>query len=314
MKEETRRPDHRKDGRYEALVARVNADVGALPAPTGAPRRPVVFVVGVPRAGTTLTYQLLAATGAFGYPSNVVARFWRRPGHGARVQRLLEPLLGPPTISYRSVAGRTETWADPHEFGYFFEAHLPFADDHEPTASALGAVHADAFVAELADFEDGAARPLLFKNGLLDFIVPWLAATLPTARFVHVRRPALDNAASLLAIRERYYGDDRAWFSVRPRGADGWRDQPGPEQVAWQIERVRVALDRARDALPGRWTDLDYADVCADPRGAARAVLRDVGVDGDTDGLPERFDAPERALDPDRRRALEQALSARGLR
>jgi hypothetical protein len=43
-------------------------------------------------------------------------------------------------------------------------------------------------------------------------------------------------------------------------------------------------------------------------------VLRDVGVDGDTDGLPERFDAPERALDPDRRRALEQALSARGLR
>jgi hypothetical protein len=313
MKEETRRPDHRKDGRYEALVARVNADVGALPPPTGAPQRPIVFVVGVPRSGTTLTYQVLAATGAFGYPSNVVARFWRRPGHGARVQRLLEPVLGPRTVSYRSIAGRTETWADPHEFGYFFEAHLPFADDHEPDAPALDAVDAGAFVAQLADFEDGAGQPLLFKNGLLDFVVPWLAATLPTARFVHVRRAALDNAASLLAIRERYYGDDRAWFSVRPRGADAWRDRAGPEQVAWQIERVRDALDRARAALPGRWTDLDYADVCADPRGAARAVLADVGVDGDTDALPERFDAPERALDPDRRRALELALSARGL-
>ena len=90
MKEETRRPDHRKDGRYEALVARMNADVAALPPPSGAPRRPVVFVVGVPRSGTTLTYQVLAATGAFAYPSNVVARFWRRPGHGVRVQRLLD--------------------------------------------------------------------------------------------------------------------------------------------------------------------------------------------------------------------------------
>ena len=61
------------------------------------PSRPIVFVLGAPRSGTTLLTQWLAASGHFGVPSNLLARFYEAPYIGGLVQRLLTD----PDLSYR---------------------------------------------------------------------------------------------------------------------------------------------------------------------------------------------------------------------
>jgi len=53
-----------------------------------APQQPVLFVIGAPRSGTTLSTQILANSGAFGYPTNLLSRFYAAPYIGTLVQKL----------------------------------------------------------------------------------------------------------------------------------------------------------------------------------------------------------------------------------
>src|ERR1051326_495618 len=52
-----------------------------------APIHPVTFVLGPPRSGTTVTGQLIARSGLFGFISNFAARFWGAPALGLRIER-----------------------------------------------------------------------------------------------------------------------------------------------------------------------------------------------------------------------------------
>ena len=49
----------------------------------------LVFVVGLPRSGTTLLTQVLAYCLDAGYVNNFAARFWLAPVHGLRLSRLM---------------------------------------------------------------------------------------------------------------------------------------------------------------------------------------------------------------------------------
>jgi hypothetical protein len=292
-----------KDLDYEALLERVNATAADFTVPSGpVPVQPATFVMGVPRSGTTLLYQALAATGAFAYPTNLAARFYRSPAFGHGLERLLSPLLparGP--MAFTSRAGNTDAWWGPHEFGYFWGAHLPFADHHQPPGPGeADAPDLTALAGELARMEAVADRPLLFKNGILCFAVANLVDALPTARIVRVTRDPHDVVASILAMRERFAGDRDAWWSVRPAGADEVADRAPVEQVVWQVRRTTAALMQHEVAV-----DVTYADLCADPRGVVEVIGAAVGVPVAVDVLPATF--PHRRADRDP--AIEAALA-----
>lgn len=300
----------RKSSEYEALLAALNQTLAAAPTPAPrTPTRPVVFVVGPPRAGTTLLHQCLAATGGFGYVSNAVARFHQAPWIGVRIQRALAPVLGEGAPRFRSRAGHTEGWDGPHEFGYFWERHFPFADHHEPAPAELAAV-GERLTTELGWIEQAHGKPLLFKNVILDFVIGALADALPTARFVCARRPWIDVAASILRLRREFYGTEDAWFSVRPRRAAALASRPPAEQIAAQLADVARALSLGRERLGARWRDVDYADLCARPRAVIGGLLNAWGVEGgDATRMPERFDAAAPAHDE----RLAKALQGEGL-
>jgi hypothetical protein len=306
-------PGHAKDPGYEALLARLNTELAALPrSAAAAPRRPVLFIVGVPRSGTTLLHQLLAATGSFGHVSNLVARFPARPGFGARIERLLAPLLPAAPVSYSSAAGKTSGWREPHEFGYFWQRHFRFAEHHELDAAALAGIDRQALCAELAELEEALDRPLLLKNLLLAFCCEFLAELLPTARFVCVWRAPLQVADSLLRTRRMYYGTEQAWFSARPADVASLLDAPPAVQVAHQIAAVSRALGAARDRLgPERWLDLAYPALCAAPRAQVARIATLAGITAAIDELPAGFPLAEKPSGPVEE--LRRALEDRGL-
>lgn len=296
MREDSvRRPEYAKSEYYEDLLRALNRDLEQLPDDkrSTVPRLPVIFVVGPPRSGTSLCYQILASSGAFGYPSNLVARFPTRPAFGWQLQQLLQPLLPPIEWSFRSRGGRTDGWWEPHEFGYFWERHLPLGDHHQPTDEDLSKVEWAGFVRHLAELESVAGKPLLFKNLILDFVLDQLAERVPTAHFVEVRRSDEAVAASIERMRIAYYGDPSTWFSVRPADWRDVEDTTPADQIRHQISRIRAALAASRSHLGSeRWTEIAYHDLCKDPRGVARAIGRRVGVEQmATEPIPERFEA-----------------------
>jgi Sulfotransferase family len=310
-----RRPAYAKSKAYEALLEGLNADIERLGPrePAGAPVLPVIFVVGLPRSGTTLLYQLLAAAGAFEYPTNLIARFYRSPSFGSRIQRLVEPLLERGPMSFRSRAGATTAWYEPHEFGYFWERHFPFHEHHEPDAAALAAVDWSRFAAELADYQAQTSRPLLFKNVILSFILREIADRLPTARFIHIRRPPLAVAESMYKLRVEYFGAAEAWLGPRPREA--CESSPPEEQIACQIDAVAGAIERAEASIAAdRRRAVDYDRLCREPRAVVAELLRFAGADAAArvDECPESFIPPARPEERELRARLERALSARG--
>lgn len=139
MSEYSRARDFRRSAEQESLLQGVNdllaeAERRIIEDSAG-PTKPLIFIVGAPRSGTTLMLQWLAASGRFAYPTNLLSRFFKAPYIGVRIQQLLtDPSLDyrgelfeltGTTIDWVSNAGKTRGVLQPHEFFYFWRRFFP---------------------------------------------------------------------------------------------------------------------------------------------------------------------------------------------
>ena len=263
---------------------------------------PTLHVVGVPRSGTTLLYQALAAGLDLGYVSNFVAAFWRAPVIGFRLARKLgldhfEP-------SFESTFGRTQGPGEPHEFGYFWNHHLRY-----PGLAALPDGHEDTIdwarlrtvLVNLAHWNRG---PFVFKPMLLVWHVERLALEMPRTCYVWIRRDLRTVALSLLEMRMALYGSAERWASLRPQGPDWLADEPPWRQVAAQAVVLERTLADGLARLPGRVLEVEYDQLCAHPASVLDDVRELLGAHGHAPAsrpLPvERF-RPRRASSLERR-------------
>src|SRR5690606_19861811 len=166
MNQFARTKDFEKVGAQEDLLAEVNrllapAENAAFAEPRLTPSKPIVFIVGAPRSGTTLMLQWLANSREFAYPSNLLSRFYGAPFIGARIQQLLtnpeldfrgELLdLHDQRPSWKSEIGKTSGVLEPHEFSYFWRRFFPIDQAQKLTPQALEESDPEGFV-------DGWAR------------------------------------------------------------------------------------------------------------------------------------------------------------
>ncbi|HPF70958.1 MAG TPA: sulfotransferase [Candidatus Krumholzibacteria bacterium] len=296
MRDEQRRPEHRRNPRLEAVLALLARDLAPVAAnlvtADPSPRLPSVFIVGCPRSGTTLAYQWLAATGLFTYPTNFTSRFPTAPWLAERVQQLLrDPACdvdgeltldaGTSADAFRSRLGKTRGPFAAHEFWYWWRRFLPEGAHHALDAGQLARVDAARMQQELAAWEAVLGRPLLMKALILDWNLPWLARLLPQAVFVHVRRDPLLTMQSLLAARREFFGDERPWYSFRPAEYAQLATLEPVQQVAAQVDLVDRAVTAGLAGLPARRRlVLAYEDLCREPAAAYAQVIERLAAAG----------------------------------
>jgi hypothetical protein len=271
---------HRRNPVLERLLGELTRDLDAesrpVPARREAPCHPTVLVVGCPRSGTTLCYQWLAATGTFTYPTNFVSRFPTAPWTGERIQRLLTDrhcdqggelgLDAAVTEPYASHLGKTRGPFAPHEFRCWWRRFLPAGETHFLDEEQLAAVDTDRFRRELAAWEEVRDLPLLMKGLILDWNLPWLAATLPETVFVFVRRDPFFTMQSLLSARREFSGDEDRWYGFRPPTYPEVAGRSAAEQVAVQVHDTETAVRRGlADVEPDRRLEITYEELCSDP-------------------------------------------------
>jgi len=293
----------RKDERVETGLDALNERLAGFGEEAGARvERPVFLIVGHQRSGSTLVSQYLSLALDVGYPSNLVARFWRAPVAGIRLQQALRHQIGPPGRSFTSELGTTHSLLEPHEFSYFWNHWFPAerrCRDREGFRRALAAM------------ERAFEAPLLFKSILNSLRIGLLAEILPTAVFVRVDRNLLDVACSTLDARRRRYGHDRAWLGVVPEACEELSDRPAAEQIAAQVTMVERSLREGLAALPqDRVVEVGYEDFCREPAAlAGRLRVRGVPARQEV-SLPASFEARSAARDHPDAPALASALRA----
>jgi len=228
--------------------------------------QPCVFVIGVPRSGTTVTAQLIANAFDVGWIDHVAARFWEGPGIGVRLSMAAGQSFT--HASYTSHYGRTLP-GDPHEFGYFWEQ--------------LANITPTELCARLADIQDAMDQTLLMKAlGAM----PWLGEVVVSvpALWIHVHRDDEDVIKSLLGAREAYYGDKQCWWGGYP-GVNGARTLMDPyDQVRQQVVDTKAHIVSSLGSAP--CVDIEYADVVRNPRAVVRKICAAVAAYNDHDACP----------------------------
>ncbi len=284
MRNQDRSPRFRRNAELEGLLDELNGLLAGPQAEVLAahtrPRHPPVFVVGCARSGTTLAMQLLAASGWFGYPSNLISRFYAAPYIGARIQQMLverkyafgdelDTGAGDAHSSFSSALGKTRGMLAPNEFWYFWRRYFPPLDVHPFSDDQLQGVDKAGFRAELAALEAALERPLAMKAMIMNWNIPFLAELFDNALFVHVKRDPFFNMQSLWLARRQFFGDDAAWYSFKPPEYEALSRRPVPEQLAGQVFHTNRAIEAGLAQLPetSRLV-LDYEELCLDPAAA----------------------------------------------
>lgn len=241
------------------------------------PRWPIVFVVGPPRSGTTLLTQWLASSGCFGYPSNLVSRFYKAPYIGAKIQLMLtdrrfifrgemDGLTAKGPVDFQSDLGKTDGPLGVNEFHYFWRRFFPFGDIDFLDDEALASVDVRTLVSELAALEAAFGKPLMMKCMTISCNTGFLASLLPQAIFIHVRRHPFFNIQSLLMARSGFYGTQEEWYSFKPKEYFSLKGKSPAHQVAGQVRYIDEAIQNGlMEAGKERVVDVQYEEFCREP-------------------------------------------------
>ena len=208
-----------------------------------------VFVVGMPRSGTSLVEQCLAAHPAVHGAGELSAILRLATEAAAQAGAETDPLRT--SLASMKAAMRSDA-------GTSYPECVRVLDDAR--IAALG----ERYIGHLRALAPAAARVTdkLPGNYLhLGFI----ATILPGARIIHCRRNPLDNAVSL------YFTD----FMVGHEYSNDLR------AIGRQIRGMRALMEHWEAVLGKRLLSLDYEALVADPEPLARAMIAHVGLEWD---------------------------------
>lgn len=267
--------EFKKSENLEEVLSKINDSIESLQMyPENPPKRPVLLIFGCPRSGTTLFLQWLASLGAFGYPSNLIARFFGNPAFGCEVQKALVDFdkgnqlgLANTLGEYTSSLGRTKGAIAPSELWYYWRRFFKFDDVQQLSDEELGNVNSASFLNGLGAMEQAAGKPLAMKGMLLNWHIQYLNSISNNFIFVSIKRDLNDVAKSMLACRERFAGSREEWWSFKPPHYEDWLTLSPPEQVALQAYHTQAAVDSGMLKIPKeRSLEVSYELFCKDPK------------------------------------------------
>lgn len=270
---------------------------------------PPVFILGAPRSGTSLFYELLVTRYHFSYFSNLAHRLYKTP---AAATQMGCRAIAQYRASYRSDYGHIAGWGAPNEGGWIWQRWLEDGDWVD--ASAVAGLPVGEMRATLAAHEAVLGAPFVNKNVMHSNRVLLLDALFPGCLFIEVRRNAADTARSIVRAQQRSKGPqphDDTWWSVRPSNA---RSGDVIARAALQVNGV--AADIARDtALLGsdRHCVVDYEAFCSDTAGSLVQVAAFMVGQGvhlrEKEDVPMQFDLrPSTPLEGADETLLQEAL------
>jgi len=224
---------------------------------------PNIFIFGLPRSGTTLLSQIVAATTNLGYINNLIARFWENPQYGVY---LSSSLSLPRDISFASLHAVTEKITDVHEFGYFWASLL-----HHTSSPRLGENEAtdidwNLLKNKVLSINHAFNSGVVYKNTLIGHYAERFSQMFTKPFFLYIKRNRLDVAYSILNARRKRYGSIHEWWSMKPYEYDEITDLNPYEQVAAQMYYLEKDYEKQLNKLdPDQVVPVDYETLCRDP-------------------------------------------------
>lgn len=243
----------------------------------GAGEVPVVFIVGAPRTGSTILYQVLTNALRVTYPDNLTQRFGDRLLCGLRISRLV--FGDRPHDCFSSDRGRTAHCGlhAPNEMEHFFKRLFP--NVHTVVAEIAAAT---TLAKLLRRAVRAHRRPIVFKSLRIGQRIGLLAERVPFARFIYIKRDPLFTAQSIILARKAEGKPPDAVWYVIPRRSGELAEFHGIRKVVRQIHLIHEDIEQEFSRFPGVGATVEYRELCDDPAAVVDRLSAFLG------GIPER--------------------------
>ena len=222
---------------------------------------PPIFIVGAPRTGSTLLYQLLIQRFHLAYMTNLQSFFYGSPAIIAKLTKRLTSSRSsnfPTKSKYGYISGAFAPSEAGATYRYWFGENdisdSPSESRKEAARKTIGCISASESTAFVA------------KNLYNSMRLATISSVFPEAFFIWITRDPLYTAQSLMMMRRRLYGSDYTWASVKP---PTWKElvKYSPfEQVVHQIKDINdyiLNILSLKERI--RYIEINYRELCLKP-------------------------------------------------
>ncbi len=172
-----------------------------------------IFILGAPRTGSTLLFQMILKCFRFPYFNNFTNIYFP----GSPVLGALVSGITPSEIKLTSNYGKTDGIFQPSEASAIMKYWFGGGHPSQSVSYKIKEGREQHFLSTLKVLEwvnDG--QPLVMKNAWNCFRLDYLTKTLPEAKFIWIKRDIRDAARSDLSARIKTKGDMNKWNSATP--------------------------------------------------------------------------------------------------
>jgi hypothetical protein len=223
---------------------------------------PILFILGSPRTGSTLIYQVVINFFRTFYFSNFIAEhFADHPAVGAALDETLNPHK---PVSYESALGKTNGLWEPSEASLIFRSWFGGEHPSQTESCAVLAGREQHLLASMESISGLAGRMIVTKNAWNCFRIKALATLFPRAHFLWIRRDI--GLSALSDLKSRYLkGSPTIWNSATTANYQEIQKRPYWEQVVEQQYEYNCSIEAdlklySRSQCIEMW----YEELCMD--------------------------------------------------
>jgi hypothetical protein len=195
---------------------------------------PPIFIIGAPRTGSTILYQVLTNQSDVLYVDNLVCKFNKNFFFGFW---LSDKLFNQKVHNcFKSEHGNTDScgWHAPSECGGFWYRWLP-TDRHFVDHNEISQKDIEQIKSEITTSTNYFDKPIVFKNLNAGQRLRMLLKAFPNAKFIFVRRDPLYTAQSILKAKRKLKIPDNQFWSIMPPNVEDLKQLEWSEQIVKQI-------------------------------------------------------------------------------
>lgn len=225
-------------------------------------QHPIILIVGPPRSGSTLVYQVISRFCEVTYPDNLNSLF---PRSSLLAMKWMSRTTPPKKAALRSCYGQTSRLCDPNEGFYLWDQWL--GTDRYTTAESLSTKTISEMNAFFATWTDHAGKPFVNKNNRSTACIELLSKCLTNSYFVVVQRDDRDIVRSIIRGREFVQGDRRKPWGLDSQDTHATDDPLGYiNDVCEQVQRISATINRHIQSVDEeRVVSIPYQEFCKQP-------------------------------------------------
>ena len=229
---------------------------------------PNIFILGLPRSGTTLLAQVLFNNLDIKCTNNLMSKFWETPLIGLKLSELI---LKNKYSDYKSTYGKAKNISDPHEFSWFWHKHLKIYDI-EAYNPALASEEIDwiFFKNVLVNFNHISKKIFIHKPlELIGYHLECFYKLFEKGIFIYIDRPLNEIACSLVDARLNYYGNINTWWGSYPpiEIYKKVKNKNFDKQISAQVFYLKKMYQEKFKLIDKkRLINVTYSDLCKNPQ------------------------------------------------